>query len=189
MNADHTEPNHGAIFALEMLLGTPGRTYSFDEVAAWLAKIGYQDSVEVPMEPPANVSLVLAVRPGKRPLMVLPKPAAKVDRAAENASELSVAADGNGSGAAAEIQAEPRAPRSGKKPAIIPDPKRESKSVTKGKSTLARSSSRASSRKSGAKSKPTRKASRGAGSASRKNSKPSRSGSRRTASRSRPASR
>jgi SAM-dependent methyltransferase len=73
MSADHTEPETGALFALEMLLSTRGRTYSYAEIARWLEQIGFADTVEVPMEPPANVSLVLALRPGRRALVVLPR--------------------------------------------------------------------------------------------------------------------
>ncbi len=79
MSADHTEPANGALFALEMLLSTRGRTYSFGEIAAWLAAAGFHDTSELPMESPSNVSLVLATRPGKPALVVLPRPAAKLD--------------------------------------------------------------------------------------------------------------
>lgn len=77
MSPDHTEPENGALFALEMLLSTQGRTYSFDEIAAWLEESGFRDTIEIPMEAPANVSLVLALRPGKRALVVLPRRAVK----------------------------------------------------------------------------------------------------------------
>ncbi|MFQ5600841.1 MAG: methyltransferase [Candidatus Krumholzibacteriia bacterium] len=82
LSADHTEPRNGAVFALHMFLGTYGRTYSFVEISSWMQAAGFQDMVEVPVEEPVNVSLVLALRPGKRALAVLPKPAAKVVRPA-----------------------------------------------------------------------------------------------------------
>lgn len=81
LNPDHTSPINGALFALEMRLGTSGRTYSYREVASWLQESGYQDMVEVPIGPPMNISLVLALRPGKKPLAVLPRPVARMDPA------------------------------------------------------------------------------------------------------------
>ncbi len=81
MSADHTEPENGALFALEMLLSTEGRTYSFHEIAAWLAETGFRDMLELPVETPANVSLVLAMRPGKRALVVLPRRIVKPEAA------------------------------------------------------------------------------------------------------------
>ena len=110
MNADHTEPTNGALFALEMLLGTPGRTYSFDEISGWLAKIGYQDTVEVHIDPPANASLVLAARPGKRPLMVLPKPAPArpAGEMAPGLESAGIANAGDGNGAASAATLEPK---------------------------------------------------------------------------------
>ena len=41
MNADLTEPAAGAVFSLYLLLTTPGRDYSFDEVAQWLREAGF----------------------------------------------------------------------------------------------------------------------------------------------------
>lgn len=174
MNADHTEPHNGAIFALEMLLGTRGRTYSFDEVAAWLAKIGYQDSVEVPIEPPANVSLVLAVRPGKRHLIVLPRPAAKVEP--ESATEANVAAEGNGS-SAAELAARASAERGAKKASLKAEPKPKSKPAPKAKAGTAQPGAKSASRNI-AKSKAPRKAGSRTSASSRKNSNAARSGNR-----------
>ncbi|HZM16365.1 MAG TPA: methyltransferase [Candidatus Krumholzibacteria bacterium] len=82
MSGDHTEPQNGALFALEMLLTTDGRTYSFDEISRWLQRAGFTDTTELPLDPPSPVSLVLALRPGKRALVLLPRPAAKREPAA-----------------------------------------------------------------------------------------------------------
>src|SRR5262245_11196699 len=87
MSPDHTSPENGAVFALELLLGTRGKSYSFGEISGWMGKAGFQDMVEVPVAPPAQVSLVLALRPGKRALVVLPKPAARAETRPELAPE------------------------------------------------------------------------------------------------------
>ena len=76
MSPDRTEPEHSAVFALALLLGTRGRTYSFKEMAGWIEAAGFRDLVEVPPEPPMTASLLLAVRPGGRVLVTLPRPAA-----------------------------------------------------------------------------------------------------------------
>ena len=78
MSGDHTEPQDGALFALEMLLTSRGRTYSFDEISRWLQRCGFTETTELAVEPPSTASLVLALRPGKRALVVLPRPAAKL---------------------------------------------------------------------------------------------------------------
>ncbi len=179
MNADHTQPQNGALFALEMLLGTPGRTYSFDEIAAWLAKIGFQDGVEVPIESPANVSLVLALRPGKRPLMVLPKPAAKVEPS-EAAAEAP--GDGNGSGAGEPVRVEtaPDRPAASKRAA--------SRTKSAAKSTVKRSASTAKRTKKSAGKSATRGASRSNRNSAR-TSRKSASRSKRSTPKSRPRAR
>lgn len=41
MNAELTEPAAGAVFSLYLLLTTPGRDYSFEEVAGWLREAGF----------------------------------------------------------------------------------------------------------------------------------------------------
>jgi SAM-dependent methyltransferase len=87
MSPDHTSPENGAVFALELLLGTRGRSYSFAEISGWMEKAGFRDMVEVPVGPPAQVSLVLALRPGKRALVMLPKPAARAEVRPEPAIE------------------------------------------------------------------------------------------------------
>ena len=72
MGDDHTTPLNGALFALQMMLVSAGRTYSFAEISGWLQAAGFEGMVEVPVEPPMNVSLVFALRPGKRPLIYAP---------------------------------------------------------------------------------------------------------------------
>lgn len=45
MNSDRTRPRDGAIFAINMLVGTAGGgTYTFDEVAGWLQEAGFTDA-------------------------------------------------------------------------------------------------------------------------------------------------
>jgi len=83
LSADHTRPAHAALLALELLLSTRGRPYSFAEVSRWLEQTGFVDAVEVPMEAPMDASLILALRVGKPAVAVLPRPAAKVEAAAE----------------------------------------------------------------------------------------------------------
>lgn len=141
MNADHTVPQNGALFALEMLLGTPGRTYSFGEVSGWLDEIGYADTVEVGMEVPSSLSVILAVRPGKRPLMVLPKPAAKVEPGSEEAAsdvetpvEASPDAPGNGGGSSAAVTRTPPAARPRTRVGPPKPPKAKAKTQPKSKS-------------------------------------------------------
>ncbi len=41
MNAELTKPAAGAVFSLYLLLTTPGRDYSFEEVARWLREAGF----------------------------------------------------------------------------------------------------------------------------------------------------
>lgn len=73
MSPDRTEPEGSAVFALALLLGTRGRTYSFAEMAAWIRAAGFLGVVEIPPEPPMTASLLLAVRPGEHPVAVLPR--------------------------------------------------------------------------------------------------------------------
>jgi SAM-dependent methyltransferase len=87
MSPDHTSPENGAVFALELLLGTRGRSYSFAEISGWMEQAGFRDMVEVPVGTPAQVSLVLGLRPGKRALVMLPKPAARAEVRPEPAIE------------------------------------------------------------------------------------------------------
>jgi hypothetical protein len=87
LSADHTQPLHAALLSLERLLTSRARAWSFAEMSPWLEEAGFIDAVEVPMEPPMDASLVLALRSGKPAVAVLPKPAAKVEPAAPSASE------------------------------------------------------------------------------------------------------
>ncbi len=61
MNAELTEPAAGAIFSLYLLLTTPGRDYSFDEIARWLRESGFTDiRCRALPSPPFNSSVVTA---------------------------------------------------------------------------------------------------------------------------------
>jgi SAM-dependent methyltransferase len=153
MNWDHTEPESGALFAMQLLLETRGRTYSFPEISAWMEQAGFQDMVEVPMEPPANVSLVLALRPGKRALAVLPKPAAVVKAPAEAEPVVKAAAS-------AKVATKPAAARNTRPKRAAQTSESRTKSATRKKTstTKARSSSKSakSSRSNGSSRSRTR---------------------------------
>ena len=82
MSADRTEPDQGAVFALSLLLGTRGRTYTFQEMAGWIESAGFCDLTEIRPEPPVATSLLLALRPGGRPVAVLSRPAAAISKPA-----------------------------------------------------------------------------------------------------------
>lgn len=111
LNADHTAPTHATIFSMEMQLTTRGRAYSFSEVASWMEAAGFIDSVEVPMEPPMDASLILALRSGKPAVVVLPKPAAKVEpTSAEVSEETPLQAN------AARVQSNPPPPKRASSP-------------------------------------------------------------------------
>ena len=60
MDEARTQPNIGAIFAVEMLLFTQGRTYSFQEVKGWLRRVGFSQIREAPPQPPLTSSLIFA---------------------------------------------------------------------------------------------------------------------------------
>jgi O-methyltransferase domain/Dimerisation domain len=63
MNHDLTEPAAGAVFSLYLLLTTPGRDYSFDEIGQWLREAGFADIRRRPLPaPPFNSSVVTAVK-------------------------------------------------------------------------------------------------------------------------------
>jgi 3-hydroxy-5-methyl-1-naphthoate 3-O-methyltransferase len=56
-----TAPRAGAIFAINMLVGTPGgSTYSAAEYAAWLRAAGFAEVQPVPL--PGPNSLVIGTR-------------------------------------------------------------------------------------------------------------------------------
>ena len=61
LEPDKTAPKQAALFALNMLVGTPaGSTYSYDEYSAWLREAGFQDVRHVRLPGPA--SLMVGVR-------------------------------------------------------------------------------------------------------------------------------
>ncbi len=63
MNAELTEPAAGALFSLYLLLTTPGRDYSFDEIAQWLRESGFADIRHRALpSPPFSSSVVTARR-------------------------------------------------------------------------------------------------------------------------------
>ena len=62
LDADKAGPRSGALFALNMLVGTvQGRSYSAEEYCSYLAQAGFQDARMVPLAGPTD--LVVAVRP------------------------------------------------------------------------------------------------------------------------------
>lgn len=63
MADDRTAPRAGALFAINMLVGTPnGGTYTEAEYAAWLGEAGFTSSRRVALPGPND--LMVAVRPG-----------------------------------------------------------------------------------------------------------------------------
>lgn len=61
MNADLTQPAAGAVFSLYLLLTTPGRDYSFEEMGEWLGEAGFGDIIRRDLpSPPFSSSLVIA---------------------------------------------------------------------------------------------------------------------------------
>jgi (2Fe-2S) ferredoxin/2-polyprenyl-3-methyl-5-hydroxy-6-metoxy-1,4-benzoquinol methylase len=61
LEPDKTAPKFGALFALNMLVGTQaGTSYSEDEYAAWLQEVGFQNIRRVRLPGPAN--LMVATR-------------------------------------------------------------------------------------------------------------------------------
>lgn len=62
LTPDKTGPKTGALFALNMLVGTRGgSSYSEEEYAAWLAEAGFQDVRRVHL--PGPTDLAIARRP------------------------------------------------------------------------------------------------------------------------------
>jgi (2Fe-2S) ferredoxin/SAM-dependent methyltransferase len=62
LNADKTGPKTGALFALNMLVGTrAGSSYSEEEYGVWLADVGFQNVRRVHL--PGPTDLVIAQRP------------------------------------------------------------------------------------------------------------------------------
>jgi len=61
MDDELVEPAAGAVFALYLLLTTPGRDYSFGEVSRWLRAAGFnQIRMETLPNPPFTSSIVSA---------------------------------------------------------------------------------------------------------------------------------
>ena len=61
LEPDKTAPKQAALFALNMLVGTPaGSTYSYEEYTAWLRAAGFQEVKEIRLPGPS--SLVIGVR-------------------------------------------------------------------------------------------------------------------------------
>jgi len=52
-----TEPAAGAIFAVNMLVGTPGASYSEAEVRTWLEEAGFTDLQRLDPEPTAGIMM------------------------------------------------------------------------------------------------------------------------------------
>lgn len=62
VNKDRTGPPRGLIFAVNMLVNTDtGDTYSFEEIAAWLAEAGFVNART--LEAPGPSPLILATKP------------------------------------------------------------------------------------------------------------------------------
>ncbi len=62
VNADRTGPVNGLFFAVNMLVNTDtGNTYSFEEIASWLADAGFVDART--LESPGPSPLILATKP------------------------------------------------------------------------------------------------------------------------------
>jgi (2Fe-2S) ferredoxin/predicted O-methyltransferase YrrM len=58
LDPDKTAPRFGALFALNMLVGTrAGSSYSEPEYAAWLKEAGFADTKRVPMPGPASLMI------------------------------------------------------------------------------------------------------------------------------------
>ena len=61
MNRELTRPAAGAVFALYLLLTTPGRDFSFDEICSWMRDAGFRDIEERALpSPPFTSSMVIA---------------------------------------------------------------------------------------------------------------------------------
>jgi predicted O-methyltransferase YrrM len=57
MSEDLTKPVEGAVFAIHMLIHTPGRDYSFKEISAWLTDAGFSNitSLNLPKDIPFGI--------------------------------------------------------------------------------------------------------------------------------------
>ena len=64
MAEDRTSPRAGALFAINMLVGTPeGGTYTEAEYEAWLGEAGFTGLRRIPL--PGQNELLVATRPGR----------------------------------------------------------------------------------------------------------------------------
>ena len=63
LDASLTRSPVGALFSLEMLLGTRGRDSSFEEVREWLHAAGFGSITHRPLAAPLTLLLVTAVKP------------------------------------------------------------------------------------------------------------------------------
>jgi len=62
VNDDRTEPTHGLMFAVQMLVNTEhGDTFSFNEIRSWLQDAGFENARKV--KAPGPSPLVLATKP------------------------------------------------------------------------------------------------------------------------------
>jgi cyclopropane fatty-acyl-phospholipid synthase-like methyltransferase len=58
LEPDKTSPKQAALFALNMLVGTPaGSTYSYDEYSAWLREAGFQEVRQIRLPGPASLMI------------------------------------------------------------------------------------------------------------------------------------
>ncbi|MHC4777282.1 MAG: methyltransferase [Planctomycetota bacterium] len=65
LETDRTSPRYGAVFAVNMFLGTRGgNCYSFDEVEAWLTNAGFVIPDRIPLTP--QTSLIIAAKPAAK---------------------------------------------------------------------------------------------------------------------------
>jgi cyclopropane fatty-acyl-phospholipid synthase-like methyltransferase len=56
LEADKTTPKQAALFALNMLVGTPaGSTYSYDEYGTWLREAGFPEVREIRLPGPSSL--------------------------------------------------------------------------------------------------------------------------------------
>jgi predicted O-methyltransferase YrrM len=69
LEPDKTSPRHAALFALNMLVGTPGGSaYSEPEYAAWLGEAGFEEIHRVRL--PGSTGLMIGVRPAQARALV-----------------------------------------------------------------------------------------------------------------------
>ena len=61
LEPDKTAPKQAALFALNMLVGTPaGSTYSYEEYTVWLREAGFPEVREIRLPGPS--SLIIGVK-------------------------------------------------------------------------------------------------------------------------------